>query len=249
MDCQTANEYINAYADNMLNKKETGQLLSHISSCSKCKKDFDDCLAVKKALAGLEEVEPPAGLALSVIKKAGRRRIPVFVYASAGIAAVIALVTVFSSGMFNHNSYDTEMRNAAPAAYSQALAEDKGVQASYAPEAATMDSFALAPAATSAPSPEPSSMNDSEFSNETRKASVQYINVPADVSEDFRQSLETFLSKNDIDSTKSITGNIETISFKITEDKLSELKSLIDNLQYDEKLTAGQINFIFKNKE
>jgi hypothetical protein len=236
MDCQTAIEYINLYADDMLNKKETESLLSHIGSCSKCKKDLDDVIAVKKALAGLNEIEPPDGLALSALKKAKKRRIHVFAYASAGIAAVIALAAVFSSGMFNNN-YAPEERAAQPAAYSQDLAGQAEMQEASASEAPMC-----------APSAAPDSLYDGNnaASNEVRKASVPFINVPADVSESFREALIALLSENNIGYKCHTAGNIDTISFKINEDKLDDLNLLIEkSFPYEEKLDAGPVEFIF----
>lgn len=248
MDCQTAKEYINAYADNMLDKKETQQLLSHISSCSKCKKDLDDILAVKSALSGLGEIEPPAGLALSAIKKARKRKVPVFTYASAGIAAAIALVAVFSSGILNNNSSDGGVRNAAPVAYSAKSEADMEMQAPAA-SAAPMEEYALAPKATPEATSEatPAATDENDCAPaEMRSASVPFINVPADVSDSFRISLEDFLTVNNIEYKYLEGGDIDTISFTITEDKLEELKTLIsDMFEYRDKIIAGTVEFIF----
>lgn len=254
MDCQTAIEYINAYADNMLNKKEAEQLLLHVSSCGKCKKALDDIIAIKRAIAGLDEIKPPAGLAISAIIKAKRRKIPIFAYASAGIAAAIALVAVFSSGIFNNINYTPSDKAAQPAAYSEKMAAGNALQASSEPEEAPMSDLALAPEATAMPEPMPTLAPTMEladgdgnsFSGEVRTASVPFINVPADVSEDFRQALEEFLTADSIEHEFYDVGEIVTVSFVITEDKLEDLKLLIEgSFQYEGKINAGTVEFIF----
>lgn len=260
MDCQTAIEYINLYADNMLNSEETEQLLSHISSCSKCKEELDDIIAVKRAVAGLGEIKPPAGLAISAIMKAKKRKAPIFAYASAGVAAAIALVAIFSSGIFNNNNinYAPQEKAAKPAAYSDTLAEGVNTQASSEPEEASMSDLALAPAPSmepiTVPGPEPTQAPVMESMDEygsftagaVRTASVPFINVPADVSEDFRQSLVKFLNDNEIEYKMYEDDVMDTISFTITEDKLDVLKSLIDgSFKYEGLLNAGTVEFIF----
>ena len=254
MDCQTAIEYINLYADNMLGKKEIELLFSHISSCAKCKKEFEDILAVKRAFAGLRDIEPPAGLALAAIRKAKKRRIPIFAYASAGVAAVIALVAVFSSSIFG-NPGDMGMQKVLYSAESKSMAADTEmpeVCASAAPE----EGFTLAPQMEgngeyAAPAATSEAMDTMIAAS--REASVSYINVPADISDKLKESLVAFLEDNDIEYNNFANGDNIMISFKITEDKLDDLKALIDEafqnideaFRYQEELSAGDVQFIF----
>ncbi len=248
MDCRTAIEYINLYADDMLNNKEETQLLSHIGSCSKCKKDLDDTLAVKKALAGLSDVKPPAGLAIAAIRKAKKRKLPVFAYASAGVAAAIALVAIFSSSILKSPGNIEQPKLAASAVYSEALADGAAPKEESAAGAQNF-AFAGSPDATAMPAAE----NEAYA---TRDVSGSYIYVPAQISEKFRESLEKFLIDNSIEY-KYIGDDNDIISFMIPEDKLEDLKSLIDvsfkgyaykdeETRYNEELKAGPVNFIFK---
>lgn len=249
MNCQTAKEYLNLYADDMLNKEETELLFSHISSCVRCKKELDEVMALKKAFAGIKEIEPPAGLALSAIKKAKKRKVPVFAYASAGVAAVIALVAIFSSGIINYSNDSGQERVANSAQYSKAMVAEAemNVCASEAPAAGVTFAPAAAPAnegsydAAGAPS---ESFEATLLA--PREADVPYISVPADVSDSFKQVLYKFLSDNSITYQNYVNGNNDSIAFTIMEDKLDELRKIIEEaFPYEGKLSAGYVQFIF----
>ncbi len=99
MDCNEFNEKIDLFVDGTLNEADKQQLLRHASACQRCGKALDEALRLKQALGNMAEAEPPAGLAASAVKKARRRRIPVYAYASVAAAAVIALLVVFSPQM------------------------------------------------------------------------------------------------------------------------------------------------------
>ncbi len=99
MNCNDAKAKIDMYIDDLLDDAEKQRLIWHASSCPECKKALDDAIRLKKALAGLREVEPPAGLTAEAIKKAKRHRVPVWAYASAAVAAAVALLFAFSPAL------------------------------------------------------------------------------------------------------------------------------------------------------
>lgn len=99
INCNNATEYINMYIDNMLSDTERDQLMQHISSCAHCKKVLGDAIALKSALFGLGDVDPPAGLAATAIQKARKRRVPPFAYISGAVAAVVIAVAVIATSV------------------------------------------------------------------------------------------------------------------------------------------------------
>lgn len=103
MDCIEAREKIELYIDGMLSEAEKQRLVWHASSCPQCKKALDDAIRLKLALGNLGEIEPPAGLASSAVKKAKKQRIPIYAYATAAAAAVVALAFALSP-LFMNNS-------------------------------------------------------------------------------------------------------------------------------------------------
>ena len=120
MDCNEAREKINMFIDGQLDDAEKQRLIWHASSCTQCKKELDDAIRLKQALAGLKEVEPPAGIVASAIKKAKRRRFPVYAYASVVAAAVIALLLIFSPPMLSQRSPTADNAAAPELMYSAA---------------------------------------------------------------------------------------------------------------------------------
>lgn len=231
MDCQTAFEYINMYVDNELDDKETEELLRHISLCESCRKELDDIVALKAALAGIKEVEPPAGLALSAIKKAKRRRIPVFTYASAAVAAAIVLVAVFSTGVLNND------RNMAPqkiyGVYTESAdsAMEKAAAPREEPEVGMGAPMAPDECATL------QSIEESGAGINVADASAYPIQVPPEYSESFRQKLDAFIVKYGIETEQ--TDN--TVTFTVPEEYAAELKDMISEsgIDFDAELTGG----------
>ncbi len=124
MDCSEVKEKLNLYVDGMLDDAEKQSLEAHAASCPQCGKALSDALRLKRSLASLGEVEPPAGLAASAMRKAKRRHVPWYAYSAAAAAAVVALAFALSPlmtpGGVNMKSLDEEI------AYSQAAgaAED-----------------------------------------------------------------------------------------------------------------------------
>lgn len=110
MDCKVAKDYINLYVDNMLNDTEKEQLFLHIQYCKDCKKELNDSIVLKSAFSNLDEYQVPEGLAAFAIRKAKKRRFPIFAYASVGVAVAVALVVVLSSSIVpNDSSMDKDM--------------------------------------------------------------------------------------------------------------------------------------------
>lgn len=109
MDCRTAQENIGLFVDGMLGEDEARRLQDHMASCPSCLKEMEDLVRVKKALGSLEELEPPAGLAQSAIKKAKKRPWLAYVSAAtAAAAAVIALTVLVSTGPLDKTENTSE---------------------------------------------------------------------------------------------------------------------------------------------
>lgn len=242
MDCQTAIEYINLHVDGMLGDADTQRLFEHIRSCDHCKKEFDKTLALKKALSNMDELEPPAGLALGAIRKAKKRRIPVFAYASAALAAALALIVVFSSGILPNNTLDGATGSAD---FEEPMAREF-ISADSAP--AEAPEMAAAPAASSAPEEEArgSAMQDSSaVRKETGKAYGASIAIPSEESEDFREALYAFFDKYDILPEQE---DDSSVLFVIPEGSLTELKAILENagIASDELAEGSAVEFVFE---
>ena len=67
MDCRAVQQNIDLHIDGMLDEREALQLERHVEVCSACKKALDDALRLKRALASLPDLEPPAGAAAAVV--------------------------------------------------------------------------------------------------------------------------------------------------------------------------------------
>ncbi len=99
MDCRKAQQNIDLYIDGMLEDNLAQQLKSHIDSCLHCKKTLDEALRLKSALGALGDLEPPAGLARSAIKKAKKRPVYTYLAAVSGLAAAaVVIAAVLSTG-------------------------------------------------------------------------------------------------------------------------------------------------------
>lgn len=142
MDCIEAREKINLFVDDLLDDAEKQRLIWHASMCPQCKQALDDAVRLKQALAGLKDVEPPAGLAAVAVIRAKKRRIPVFAYATAAAAAVIALAFVFSPQLLRGNDLTGEgaeeklmYATVADSARGESFAMDGAEDAQEAPQA------------------------------------------------------------------------------------------------------------------
>ncbi len=126
MECNEFNEKIDLFIDDMLNDAERQRLIWHASSCTSCKKAMDEAVRLKHALSNIGQVAPPAGLTASAIKKARRRHIPIYAYASVAAAALIALLVV-SAPLLTPQSDSANMVAAEEKAYDmqQSRPEDR----------------------------------------------------------------------------------------------------------------------------
>ncbi|MFA5676014.1 MAG: zf-HC2 domain-containing protein [Christensenellales bacterium] len=92
MDCRKAQQNIDLYIDGMIESVSAGQLERHIASCTRCQKTLDAALSLKRALGELSDLEPPANLTQSAIKKAKRRPLYACLTAVFGLAAAAVVI-------------------------------------------------------------------------------------------------------------------------------------------------------------
>lgn len=245
MDCQTAIEYINLHVDNMLGDADIERLFEHIRSCEHCKKELDNTLMLKNALSNLDELEPPAGLALGAIKKARKRKIPVFAYASAVLAVAIALFAVFSSALFPNDYGDAT----GSVAFEKSIAQD--VEAPEAAPASEAPQMAAMPAAT-APGDEGTSMlgmtpaEGGIVRTEAANGVAVSVTVPSSSSKDFRESLNSYMDKYGVTPGKP---DENIVSFSVPTGGADELKALIAaaGVSYEGELSEGSgVEFTFE---
>ncbi len=272
MDCRNAKEKIELYIDGVLSSAQTEELYSHAEACPDCKKELDNAIRLKNALAALGGLQPPEGLAREACRKASRRRSVPFAYISVAAAAVITLVVVLTSGVLQ-NADGGSTRNAEESIMMAAPAEGAPQDEMYSMDMApAAEAPAEEPAATEAPAAmeEPAAEEMAEAPEiqyamtETEEASyVQdgqpnpkiagglgertpscIVYVPDELEADIREALEDMIIEYGIE----YNGEIETGSmmFMVTEDIAERLTELTADLQIEGSIIEGQaIEFIF----
>lgn len=250
MDCKTAKEYIDMYVDDMLDDAEKQQLMFHIQSCDQCKKEYDNAMRLKAALSGLDELEPPEGLAQSAIRKARRHKVPSFTYITAAVAAAVALVVVLSSGLFPGQKM--HMLERADEAAPQDMAYDSGAtemtkSAEFKDESYMADDAAPAPAGmpemeaaempeepASAEEPEepaPAATGEPAFDEPDNDAGfgAGRIYIPRGY-EDAWTRLEAFIVENDIEAEYYQDDDKSVVAFIAENRFYNELIALMEEL-------------------
>lgn len=254
MDCVTAKDYINMYADNMLSDSETEQLFSHISTCKDCQKELDYILALKKALSGFDELEPPEGLALAALKKARKKRISIFAYASIGVAAAAALIVISSTGFLQSNdNISTKQIAAAPVTVASAEAAAPDLARAPAPAASAVPTANAAPQSSEEAGVLSGSMAIINSSKDiTAEASnallIFYYDVPAEFIDNFMPVLQEFILENGIQA-EYYGQNGDIISFVVSDQTLTELKKIIKKANlphYGDPVAGCLVEFVFE---
>ena len=244
MDCQTAKNNMHLYIDNMLSGTDRERFIHHIENCEQCRNALEDFMAVKNAMSSMNMAEPPKGLALEAIKKAKKRRIPVFAYASACIAAAAVLVVFLSTDILSGGGMDMTSDSAAeePMVFSvtnQAESKDAPAGAAMMKESIEMD--------MAMPEDEDALMSqDTQLVEETAAAQeressdaaeeagpcICMFEVSGDRASDFMETLDAFIDTHDIeaDYTESTEGT--HISFVIEERFFSDFIEFVDGLDH-----------------
>ncbi len=270
MDCRTAKENIELYIDGVLSSAQTEELYAHADTCPECKKELENALRLKKALAALGRLEAPEGLAKEAVRKARKRRTVPFAYISAAAAAVITLVVILTSGVLPNTGGGVAngevQENIMMAAPADGAEQDESYAMDMAPAAAEAPAEEMAPAATEAPAPEEPAtdytvmesegMIDAQtqgvpkVAGETGSETPDYIvYVPDDLAADIRAALENMIVEYGFDSNIVSDGMTDSISFVITEDIIDLVSELTADLPLEGGLTEGQlIEFVFNNQ-
>ncbi|MDD5017137.1 MAG: zf-HC2 domain-containing protein [Eubacteriales bacterium] len=244
MDCQTAKENIQLYLDDMLDNAEKERLFLHVQTCARCRKELEDAAAIKKALSGLGEVQPPEGLALGAIKKAKKREFPVFVYASAGVAAAVVLGVILTSGFLSAGR-NADTNSAFEATEEQAIAfsaEDESVKAeSDTEEEACMDEAASDDVALGMAEESVEESAESGDSLQSGSYAACRFTVPPEQSDGFRKTLDSFIEDNGIAAEYIETEDTSVVSFVIDDAVLSEFETIVADMPYEGELYTGCI--------
>ena len=237
MECQKITEYIDLYLDGMLDEDEKNQFLRHIDSCAACRKEYEDFLKIKDALGSLEEKQPPERLAKTAIRKAKRRVFPVAAYASAAVAAAVALVIILSSQamqgtvvaeqvaekqmtfteVYDANVFDSE-EGVAGAAFGES-AEQSFAESEYAamPESENAVNE----------SADDSDLYESDMLDSQRNG-IYPITVPGEIAESFEQILDDFIVNNDLIAGYENKIDSRIVSFTVTEECFEQFLTMLD---------------------
>ena len=65
--CEKFAPLLSAFVDGELTEEENAEVLTHVSECEECRRLLDELTALHAAFGGLEEVEPPADFAETVM--------------------------------------------------------------------------------------------------------------------------------------------------------------------------------------
>ena len=237
MDCKTAKEKINMF--DFLPQEEKDEVLAHAQSCKACRDELINSAKLREALAELGELEPPAGLAQSAIKKAKKTlKIPPFAYISVAVAAVVAVAFFATSGVLSPrmNSADESAKMLSPADEQILKANSDTMDAGVAAESSVVEEQAMAA---------DSYMEDSAAgSASVRDEELQYeIYVSADKA-DFAAAVEEFLGAKEIyiDSYMQ-DADTQVIMFVVGELNLEEFKALLTEYEMDggSDISAGTL--------
>ena len=269
MDCRTSKENIELYIDGVLSSAQTEELYAHADTCPECKKELENSLRLKKALAALGRLEAPEGLAKEAVRKARKRRVP-FAYISAAAAAMIALVVILTSGVLPNAGGGASNKGVQESIMMAAPEEDGGVQdeayaMDMAPAPAEAPAEEMMPAATEAPAAEEPAASDVMMEPEIFAAQTQEVPkiaddtdsefpdytvyVPDDLAVDIRAALENMIVEYGFEYRDVSDGMTDSISFVITEDIIDLVSELTADLPLDGVLTEGQIiEIVFSNQ-
>ena len=248
MDCKTARECMDMYVDNVLRDAEKERFLLHVKTCKQCQKELDDLMRIKHALAGLDEREAPRGLAAAAIKKAKKRRVSVFAYASVAAAAVAAMVFIIAASLAPGLSGP---RAEAPMAYSAPAVDAESMMAAEAPEEAA-DEMAAEEAApqneaagveqgveqSEAPASE---AEPAEEAPAEGASDICRITVPEDLAEHFHEALNAFIAKCGLKDGYAERNGDDVVTFMLTEECFDGFVSLLEEegIPYRDALYPG----------
>ena len=221
--------------------------------------ELNRAIALNKVFDDLEEIEPPAGLASAAIKKARKRKFPVFIYASAGVAAAAVLFAVLITGLgsgMQNSEMDRSTKDMALTMTTEDTADGADdMAAGSAENAVTMDSAAQDEAASTTDdvleaAPQEADMAEDTAADDTADAGMvpaaTYYYIPAEVSGPFWDALDAFIKKNDISTDYAYDG-ADNVSFYIEEPYLDGLIALTEEYGIDDEdlLPGMYVTFVF----
>ena len=255
MDCGKAKEYIDLYVDGRLNLEETDQLLLHTQSCSACRTELESAVTLKSAFDALPDIEPPVGLAASAIKKAKKRKVPFYAYATAGVAVAAALIAVFASGILGDrsaadNSYKgtTESMVFDTSAADEPAGAQNALTSETAEEETTEDSVAM-DVMSADDSTESEDCTDEADMEAAISESTIYVSQQARGT--LRPELEEYFETNGIMPEYTLSDDIEEISFFIEEYYFEDLELLLQSydIEYEgEFLPGAYLTIVFESE-
>lgn len=244
MDCKTARENINIF--DSLSQQEKDEVLEHVQNCDKCRQELIESTKLLDELSNLDELEAPEGLAQSAIKKAKKRRLPVYSYVSVAVAAVIAVAIFATSTILGprDNTSDTEMPMAASKQESSVRVADDAFGAGDINQSMMLESE------ESADAPEmemgegfDEAAKDGVILSEPQADGICYIYVSADKKE-FVQEVNQLLTDKGIyfDSYRGAEEK-EIYEFVVGEIHMDEFKQLLEKyeIEVDGTIKSGTI--------
>ncbi len=155
--CEEYELLISEFIDGALDEADRAELMGHMAGCPVCQAYFDDQIAIHDALAQLEEVPAPAGLASQVMSRvretpqerpAGKKAIP-FPYWRRW-AAVAACCAVAVLGVLRLQGPGSVPEGQQPAVHSAAVGSSSA-SGTEAPSALSAEDSGIAPQMRAAP--------------------------------------------------------------------------------------------------
>lgn len=248
MDCKTAREQINIF--DSLSQEEKDRVLLHAQNCEECKQDIINSAKLREALAELDELEPPDGLARSAIEKAKKRaKVPPYAYISVAAAAVIAVAFFATSSLLSpkNEAKDSQAIMEAENGVTMRASEDSFAAKDNSEAAGMADESMIAPETliqdsdTAEEDYSGKSVADGS-SDDAAAVELIYINVPAQRNA-FVQEVLTFLDEKGIYTDKFKTDESEVISFVVGELDFDEFSEIIEayDIEYEGELLPNRL--------
>ncbi len=252
MDCNIAKEKINIF--DALDQDEKERVLAHAQTCESCRNELIYTVKLRDALAGLEELVPPLGLASSAIARAKKikRTMPI-AYLSFAAAAVIAVAFIASSGLLGIGKDNTAneamemavnedaMRGSDELAMKEAPMAEAAEMEAMADEAMAPDDVVLEaqPEATQALTME---APQKESEDAMGQVDVSFIYVSADKT-DFAKGLDAFFKEYDIYVEYTEFDGNTSMNFFVGELQYERFIALLEQSQivYDSSLVPGSM--------
>lgn len=102
MDCRIVQEKLSCYADGVVDEATMEMIEAHLAGCPECRSELTAIEAVRTSMSTAAEVEPPAGLKLSIWAAIGREAVAAADDLPADCLETLSMLSEFVDGMLSN---------------------------------------------------------------------------------------------------------------------------------------------------